>query len=586
MKNSNIHLQSCVVSEKRYSAPAPAQHPGNSQFFSRRELLRRAGTTVAGICALDFLSYFSAFGATRPTGKVSARVHDMAKEGEDPHFLVYWYMEGGWESYDMFSPALTPNNVIHRLPPDKISDEYYRVLHFGEPHYGIYKEGNIRYGYLAEGAKPLFPNMAVLSSMDTGEFHSGERLNVHMGSYDYNIQDERQPDERDVMQAFAEVYGRPYVLPNIGWFWWLSDGELNEQQYTGRRGFYPNLGPIWAHTIYGGTPANLRQFLLRMHQQSSNVVNRQVEQFTDNISSYLTHDNNMEVVKSYDSALGVYQNLAESGRNLSPALLSGLFQDSVLKEKFKVKPEDELITYTSVNGNKARTKFTPNANVQAMMAYELMRSGFSACFFIESRNIRLFDSHYGRRGLWSPDRRTPYGMPDQTNIMRENLWEPLNTFVELLKSTPYKHTGKSLFDLTTIVITSEFGRTISGDVSSIQKDAKLTDAQKDQMIYDQDVSQHWKVTGAAFLGGKVRGNLQIGGAGLKTLLPMPIMPDGSIDVAYDQLTGELITGRAKSPQSYIPDHGDVYSTALYLSDIEPKGHGRNNRPPLKMIKRI
>jgi len=34
-----------------------------------------------------------------------------------------------------------------------------------------------------------------------------------------------------------------------------------------------------------------------------------------------------------------------------------------------VKPEDELITYTSVNGNKARTKFAPRTNVQAMMAY-------------------------------------------------------------------------------------------------------------------------------------------------------------------------------------------------------------------------
>ena len=30
-----------------------------------------------------------------------------------------------------------------------------------------------------------------------------------------------------VTQAFAEVYGQPYVLPNLAWHWWLSDGELN-----------------------------------------------------------------------------------------------------------------------------------------------------------------------------------------------------------------------------------------------------------------------------------------------------------------------------------------------------------------------
>jgi len=576
-------IPECRVSDEVILRPAPSEHPGNAGFFSRREFLRRAGMGLASIYALDFLAYFKAYGAPVTTRRTAEMVHEMAQEGDEPRFLIYWYLEGGWESYDMFSPLMTPNNVIHRLPPDRISDEFYRVLHFGEPHYGIYKQGNIRYGYLAEEGKEHFPYMAVLSSMDTGEFHSGERLNVHMGSYNLVLTDERQPDERDVMQAFAEVYGRPYVLPNIGWFWWLADGELNEQQYTGRRGFYPNLGPVWAHTIYAGTPANLKRFLIRMQQNSSDVVNSQIERFVDNMSAYLTRDNHMEVIRSYDSALGIYNNLARAGKRLDANLINNLFNDPILREKFDIKPEDEMITYTSVNGNKARTKFTPATNVQAMMAYELMRAGLSTCFFIESRDIRLFDSHYARRGLWGPDRRTPIGMPDQTNMMRENLWKPLNTLVELLKSTPYKNTGKSLFDYTTIVITSEFGRTIRGDVRAIQQ-MNISDAEKDKLIYDQDISQHWRVTGAAFLGAGVRGNSQFGGVGQKTGMPIPLLPDGTMDPAYDPITGELLPGRTPSKDAWVPNHGDVYATALYLCGINPKGRGRNERPAMRYIK--
>jgi hypothetical protein len=41
----------------------------------------------------------------------------------------------------------------------------------------------------------------------------------------------------------------------------------------------------------------------------------------------------------------------------------------------------------------------------------------------------------------------------------------------------------------------------------------------------------------------------------------------------------------KNPQSFVPNHGHVYATALYLSDIDPKGKGRNQAPPLTFIKR-
>jgi hypothetical protein len=83
----------------------------------------------------------------------------------------------------------------------------------------------------------------------------------------------------------------------------------------------------------------------------------------------------------------------------------------------------------------------------------------------------------------------------------------------------------------------------------------------------------------------VKGNSQFGGVGEKTLLAIPLMPDGSMDQAFDPVTGKQIEGRTPSDKARIPDHGDVYATALYLEGINPKGHGRNERPPLPFIKR-
>ncbi len=576
---------SCEIDPEVRFEVAPPLHPAASKRISRRGLLGRAAGTAAAVGALELLTYFNAYGAPALGTKTRDMLADKASEGDDPHFLIYWYVEGGWDSFDMFSPLLTANNVVHRLPYNQISEEMYRVLKFGEADYGIYKQGNLRYGYLAEKGSSLFNDMAVLSSMSTGEFHSGERLNCHMGHYDLVLTDDRQPDERDVLQAFAEEYGRPYLLPNIGWFWWLADGELNEQQYTGRKGFYADLGPTWAHTIYAGTPANLRRLLIRMQAASTNVVNQQVNRFVDDLSPKLTKDCSMEAVKSYNSALGIYQNVAQSGGGLHRSMLDMLFQDPVLKEKFNVHPEDDLIKYTSVNNQKARTKFTPATNVQAMMAYELMRAGLSTSFFIETRNIREFDSHRGRGSLWSPDGKVPYGQTDQLAMMNTQVWQPLTTLVELLKSTPYKNTGKCLWDFTNIVITSEFGRTISGDVSGIQS-MKIPMNKITDMIYGQDVSQHWHVTSAAFLGPNVRGNTQWGGVGSRTHMPIPLMADGSMDPAYHAVTGELLPGRKPSTSAWLPDHGDVYATALYLAGINPKGKGKNQRPPMTYIKRV
>ncbi|MBV9849778.1 MAG: hypothetical protein JO250_08920, partial [Armatimonadetes bacterium] len=391
-------------------------------------------------------------------------------------------------------------------------------------------------------------------------------------------------DERSVMQAFCEVYGQPYVLPHVSWHYWLADGELNEADYTGRKGYYAGLGPPHANTVYGGTPSNLRQMLARLQASSGDPVNRQIESFLDDVHHHIRADASLDVVRSYDSARGMFQRMSAAGRTLDPTRVARLFTDPALRARFNVSPQDELISYASINGNKARSKFSPRINVQAMMTYEMMREGMGCGYWLETRDIRRFDSHFNRSSLWDGPKRTPHGQPDQTAMMNQDLWDPLHALVDALKTTQYKNSGASLFDHSNIVLTSEFGRTIHGDVDAI-KAMKISDAEKQQMIDGQDISQHWKVTSAAFLGGKVKGNAQYGLVAEKNLMPIPLMPDGSLDPAYDPISGELRPGTKQSPLSSIPDHGDVYATALYLSDINPQGRGRNQRGPLRYIKR-
>ena len=547
---------------------------------SRRRFLTRAAGTVAGLSCADFLSHFLAYGM--PVDSRADHLADGAvAANEDPHFLVYWYLEGGWCGYDMFNPVMTANNVITRL--DNISEERYRVLKWGDDVYNIRTQGDIRYGYLAEAGKDLFPEMAILSSMHTGSGHSRDRLKVHMGHYELQQSQQREDDERSVMQAFAEAYGQPYILPSLSWHWWLSDGELNEVQYTGRRGYYHALGPPHAHTIYAGTPAKLRKLLLRMQEKSGDVVARQVDRFLEGAHREILKDDNIAAVRSYHSARNIYRQMTERGRSLDRSELLGLFEDPVLREEFGVTADDERITYRSVNGNKARSKFSPNTNVQAMMSYEMMRAGLSCAFFIESRDVRRFDSHRNRGSLWRGENRQPRGNADQTDMMNENLWRPLHAFVDRLKNTPYGQQDTSLFDHTNIVITSEFGRSIHGNVDGIVNKKDLSEQKKKSQVAGQDISAHWQVTSCAFLGGQVRGNAQYGSVGETTLLAIPILPDGSLDPNYDPQTGELKPGREKHPKSFIPNHGDVYATALALSGIDPRGKGRNERPPLNFI---
>ncbi|HZH03657.1 MAG TPA: hypothetical protein VEY30_07715, partial [Myxococcaceae bacterium] len=305
--------------------------------------------------------------------------------------------------------------------------------------------------------------------------------------------------------------------------------------------------------------------------------------FLDDANANFLRGREGESIRSFDAAVKIHKTLTGGGVDIDA---SKLFTNATLRSEFGITAQDEQTSQGEINGNPARSKECPNTNVQAMMAYELMTQGLSIAFWIESRDLRRFDTHISRGdGGYSILSRK--GQPDQLDMMRKNLWTPLKTFVAKLKATPYGTSGKSYYDYTTIVLASEMGRTINGDVEAILQSAD-SDAVKYQKIMEQDCCQHWKVSSAAFLGGTVRGNSQWGRVGGSTLEPIPILANGALDPAYDADTGQL--KGTKSAQSFVTDAGHVYSTALHLSGLDPsalrgQGKGRNDRPPLAFIKK-
>ncbi|WP_157232228.1 DUF1501 domain-containing protein [Hyalangium minutum] len=557
--------------------------------MNRRQFLAGAMAGTA-ISTLDWLRFFRSFGVPGTKKELGIAEAAAAELAAEPRFLIYWFQEGGWDGYSMFNPVHTPNDATRSIPAGTLrpaptwSQHKYRPKSYGtSPLNPPRTSGGIQYGYLAEDGVPLFPNMAVVSSHNGNTFHSGGRWEYHYGRYSASLSAYRQPVERTVMQAFCEAYGNGYLLPHLSWHRWLSDGELSIPSYPEGTGYYEKLGPVHAHTLYGKTPADMRNRLMSLGSVSQGQRNARIRQFTDNLQSNFLAEKNGESVRAFSSALTIHRALTGgTGVTINPQTM---FTDATLRAEFGVAAADETTESASINGNPARSKETPNTNVQALMAYEMMTKGLSIGFFIENRGLRLFDSHRDRRSIMSN-----LGQTDQAATMRRNLWNPLKALVTRLKNTQYGTSGKSYFDYTTIVLASEMGRTISGDVEAILANAGLTDTQKYDEIMAQDCCQHWRVNSVAFLGGTVKGNSQFGRVGSVSLEGIPMMPDGTLDPAYDPDTGLLISGRTKNPNSYISDPGHVYSTALHLSGLDPAalraaGKGKNDRPAMTFVKK-
>ena len=547
--------------------------------MKRRDLLKGA----AAIGVLDWLGFFRSFGV--PGTSKSLGIARAVAQTMEPKFLVMWFQEGGWDSYSMFSPIDTPNHASLTIPAGTLnpnpawSSQFYRPRNYGldAAHFTPRTQGNIQYGYLAQDGLPLFPDMAVLSSHVGNTFHSGGRWDYQYGKYPTYaaLTATRGPTERSVMQAFAEAYGANYPLANVSWHRWLSDGELEEANYPEGTGYYEKLGPAYAHTVYGRTPAEMRNRLSQLGNVTAGARTQRIRQFVDNLHQNFIDEHNGESVAAFSSAVDIYKQLTSgTGVIVNPGTL---FTDPTLRSEFNIVASDEATNSTSVNGNPARSKDSPQVNVQAMMAYELMTKGLSLGFWIENRQIRGFDTHEDRQSIMNND-----GQPDQLNMMRRELWNPLKTFVNKLKTTQFGTSGKSYWDLTTIVLASEMGRTIQGDVASILSSAD-PDATKYTKIMEQDCCQHWKVNSVAFLGGTVQGDRQWGRVGTSSLEGIPLMPDGTLDPAYNPVTG-VLTG-TKSPSSVVPNAGHVYATALDLCGINPTGKGKNKEPALSYIKK-
>ncbi len=551
--------------------------------MNRRKFLAGAAAGAA-LSTLDWLRYFRAFGVPG-TAKELGIAEAVAQAAATPHFLVYWFLEGGWDGYSMFNPVDTPNHATLVIPAGTLnpnpawSAQRYRPGGYGTPPQDLPKtSGNITYGFLAQDGLPLFPDMSVVSSHYGNTFHSGGRWEYHYGKYSYSLSGQRQADERTVMQAFCEAYGQGSLLPHVSWHRWLADGELSIPSYPEGTGYYEKLGPAWAHTTYGNTPADMRSRLSALGTTAANQRSAQLRSFVDNLHDNFIKDKNSETVKAFSSAVQIHRQLQSgAGSPIDPATL---FTDTNLRTQFNIQAADEQTSASSINGNPARSKESPNTNVQALMAYELMTKGLSIGFWIESRNLREFDSHRTRQFNFNNK-----GQYNQRALMQRHLWNPLKTFVSLLKNTQYKNTGTSYWNYTNIVLCSEMGRVMYGDVASILNSTADTDAVKYQKIMDQDVCEHWRTSSVAFLGGNVRGNTQFGRVGTSTLDGIPIMPDGTLDPAYDPVTGLLKAGATKSTSSFISDAGHVYATALALSGLTPAGKGRNTRPALAFVKK-
>lgn len=552
--------------------------------MKRRSFLRNAATAAGAISVAEWLGFFRDNGGPPGTSKDWGIAKARAQSEEDDRYLVYWFVEGGWDSYSMLSPVHTPNHSALNIPTNTLnpsppwSDQIYRVAGYGSAPYGVPSVANgIEHGYLAVDGRPLFPDMAVLSSVRGNLFHSGGRWDMHYGNYAHSLPAAREEDERTVMQAFAEEKGAAFLLPNISWHRWLSDGELDFGQYPEGTGYYEKLGPAYAHTVYGRTPRDLKQRLVATGDVATQARRAKIRTYTDSVRDRFLRDRDGASVRAFASAVEIHKQLAERGGTFN---VTTLFEDQGLEAALGVRPGDELTTATVVNGNPARSKESPHIRVQAMMAYELMRAKISCALWLETRDVRLFDSHRARRTVLDFDTNS-----DQLALAREEIWDPLIAFVGLLKGTEMPGApGISMYDRTTIVLCSEMGRTIQGDVDAILQTADSVDA-KYQQILDQDVCQHWDVSSCAFLGGTVQGGTQFGRVGASTLASIPIMPDGSLDPAYDPETGAVRAGQTPSSASFLVEPGHIYSTALDLAGVSPTGKGRNTKGALSFVKR-
>ena len=101
--------------------------------MKRRSFLTGA-TAGSALSLLDWLGYFRRYGVPG-TSKSLGFAEAAADEAVNPRFLIYWFQEGGWDSYSLFSPLDTPNHSslsslpakpLRAQPPSRGHRSWYR----------------------------------------------------------------------------------------------------------------------------------------------------------------------------------------------------------------------------------------------------------------------------------------------------------------------------------------------------------------------------------------------------------------------------------------------------------------------------
>jgi len=119
----------------------------------------------------------------------------------------------------------------------------------------------------------------------------------------------------------------------VAWCRWLSDGELSESDYPDGTGYYENLGPAYAHTQYGETPAEMRQRLQSMTGVTAGARAARIRTFVDDLHNNFVNGKNGPSVVAFNSAVQIHRQLTGSSVVINPATM---FTDPQLRSDFGV----------------------------------------------------------------------------------------------------------------------------------------------------------------------------------------------------------------------------------------------------------
>ena len=164
-----------------------------------------------------------------------------AQAAAEPHFLIYWFQEGGWDGYSMFNPVDTPNDATLVIPAGTLNPDpgvERPALPADGLRHGAATTRRRRRGTSPtatspqDGHRARSRDMAVVSQPPRQHVPLRRPLGLPLRQvHPHALSAERGADERTVMQAFCEAYGANYARCRTSrWHRWLSDGELSAGQ--------------------------------------------------------------------------------------------------------------------------------------------------------------------------------------------------------------------------------------------------------------------------------------------------------------------------------------------------------------------